>query len=314
MTLLAVVGAAAALVALPGALDRFGRRLRPWEWGWLSTIGLGGGLVLLEAVLLLRAAPTLLRAGGVVWLATACERVLQPLVAGGPVVGWAAALGAVALPASAAVHWRRGRRLRARLAGDLWLGERRVIGGHPVVVLPIARPMALSFEHHGAPSIIVSDGLLRVLDDAQVEAVVRHEAAHLRHAHQRLLTVAAVAEGVLGWLPPVARTAGAVRLAVERWADEEAAASAAGGRHAVRDSLLVLADVDPLAGVAAFTDAATIVARVAALESPSPPPLVRQHLLLYVPGSVAGAVAAPALVTWGGHVHMVLAMSGRCSI
>lgn len=314
MTLLAVLGAAVILLALPGALDRFGRRLRPQEWAWLSTIGLGGGFVLLEAVLLLRAAPTLLRAGGVVWLATACERVLRPLVAGGPVVGWAAALGALALPAAAAVHWRRGRRLRARLAGDLWLGERRAIGGHPVIVLPIARPLALSFEHDGELAIVVSDGLVRVLDDAQVEAVVRHEAAHLDHAHQRLLTVAGAAVAVLGWLPPVARTAGAVRLAVERWADEEAAASAAGGSRAVRDSLLVLADVGPIACVAAFTDAATIAARVAALETPSSPPPAGQHLLLYVPGSVAGVVAAPALVTWAGHVHMVLAMSGRCSL
>lgn len=314
MTLLVVLGAAVVLVALPGALDGLGRRLRPREWAWLTTIGLGGGLALVEAALLLGAVPTLLRAGGVEWLATACERVLQPLVSGGSVVGWAAAVGALAFPASAAVHWRRGRRLRARLAGDLWLGEHRVIGGHPVVVLPISRPLAVSVEHRRALSIIVSDGLLGVLDDAQVEAVVCHEAAHLGHGHQRLLTVAGVAEGVFGWLPPVARTAGAVRLAVERWADEEAAASGAGGRGAVRESLLLLADVVPVAGVAAFTDAATIAARVAALESPSAPPPVRQHLLLYVPGGVAAAVAAPAVMTWGGHVHMVLAMSGRCSL
>lgn len=314
MTLLVLLGAAVVLVALPGALDRFGRRLLPREWAWLSAIGLAGGFALIEAALVLRAAPAVLRAAGVVWLATACERVLGPLVAGGPAVGWVAGIGALALSGAALIHWRRGRRLRARLAGDLWLGERRVIGGHSVIVLPVARPLAVSVEHRRSASIVISDGLLRVLDDAQLDAVVRHEAAHLRHGHQRLLTVAAIADGALGWLTPVARSAAAVRLAVERWADEEAATSAPGARLAVRDSLLVLAGVPPVSGIAAFGDAATIAARVAALESTSPLLPASQHLLLYMPGSVAGAVAAPALVTWGGHVNMVLAMSGRCSI
>lgn len=313
MTLLVVLGTAVVLLTLPGALDRFGRLLPPREWAWLSTIGLGAGLALLEAVLLLRAAPTLLRAVGAVWLASACERVLRPLVAGGPALGWVAAAGAIALPAAGLVQWRQDRRLRARLAGDLWLGEPHVIAGHPVVVMPIARPLAASVEHRHTPSIIVSDGLLRVLDESRVEAVVRHEAAHLRHGHQRLLSLATVAESVLRWLPPVPRTAGAVRLALERWADEEAAASGAGARLAVRDSLLVLAGVSRVAGVAGFTDAVTLAARVAALECVPRPPRRAQHLLLYVPGTLAGVVAAPALVTWGGHVHMVLAMSGRCS-
>lgn len=314
MTLLVVLAAAVVLLALPGALDRFGSRLSPREWAWLTTVGLGAGLALVEAVLVLRAAPTLFRAAGVEWLATACERVLRPLIAGGPVVGWAAAVAAVALPAAGAFRWQQGRRLRGRLVEDLWLGRPRVIGGHDVVVLPVERPLALSLEHRGLRRVIVSDGLLRVLNTAQVEAVVRHEVAHLRHGHQRMLTVATLAEGALGRLPPVRRAARAARLAAERWADEEAAGGTAGGRLAVRDSLLVLAGVSPVAGAAAFADAATIAARVAALETPSPPAPVSQHLMLYVPGIVAGAVVAPALVTWGGHVHMVLAMSGRCAL
>ena len=60
MTLIVVLGAAVVLVALPGALDRLARRLRPREWAWVTTIGLGGGLALVEALLLLRAVPTLL--------------------------------------------------------------------------------------------------------------------------------------------------------------------------------------------------------------------------------------------------------------
>lgn len=314
MTLLVVVGAAAVLIVLPGALERIGRRLPPREWAWLCAIALGGGLALLEAVLVLRAAPTLLRAGGVVWLAAACERVLRPLLSGGPVVGWAAGVAAVVLPGAMVVAWWRARRLRARVLADLWLGERRAIAGHSVVVLPVERPLALSVEHRGTAAIVVSDGLLRLLDGPQADAVVRHEAAHVRHGHQRLLSLAGLADGVLGAIPAAAHSAAALRLGVERWADEDAARSAAGARLAVRDSLLALAGVSLVPGVAGFTDAATVAARVAALESPPPSAPAGQHLLLYVPGSAAGAVAAPALVTWGGHVHMVVAMSGRCSI
>lgn len=314
MTLVVVVGAAASLVVLPGVLDRVGRRLQPREWAWLCAVGLGGGLALTEMVLVLRAAPTLLRAAGVGWLATACERVLRPLVIGGPVLGWTAAAAAVILPIAALASWRRARRLRARLAADLWLGDARVIGGHTVVVLPVPRPLALSFGHDGESMIVLSDGLLDGLDGPQIEAVVRHEAAHVRHRHQRFLAVAAIAEGVLGRLPPVARTAAALRLAVERWADEEAAGPTRKARVALRDSLLRLAGVAPVAGVAAFTDAGTVAARVTALDFPPPRPRLPQHAMVYVPGTMAGAVAAPAVITWGGHVHMLLAMAGRCTI
>lgn len=314
MTLLWAVAAAVVLLALPGALDRPGRRLAPQEWAWLNAVALGGGLVLLEIVLVLLAAPTLLRAGGVEWLAEACEQVLRPLVAGGSTIGWIAGVVAVAMPAAGFASWHRSRRLRRRLTSDLWLGEQREIVGYPVVVLPISRPLAASVEHVEDQAIVVSEGLLSLFDETHLEAVLAHEAAHLRHGHQRLLSLATVAEGALGWLPPVARTAAALRLAVERWADEDAAAAVAGGRHAVRDSLLVLAGVSPLPGAVAFSDAATVAARVLALDAPPPSPRPLHHALLYMPGTVAGAAAAPALVTWGGHFQMVLAMSGRCTI
>lgn len=314
MTLVLAMVAGVLLLVLPGAFDRRGRQLAPQEWTKLTAIALAGGLALLELVLVLRAAPTALRAVGVDWLADACERVLRPLVAGGSTAGWLSAVAAVALPAAALSSWHRSRRLRRRLLAELWLGEERQISGYGVVVLPISRPLAACVEHADARAILVSDALLRALDETELAAVLAHEAAHLRHRHQRLLSLAAAAEGVLGWLSPVARTTAALRLAVERWADEDAAAAAPGGRRAVRDSLLVLAGVAPLAGAAAFSDPSTIAARVLALDAPVPPPRPFHHVLLYMPGTVAGAAAAPALVTWGGHVHMVLAMSGRCAI
>lgn len=312
--MLALLGAAVALVAMPGVLDRFGRRLAPREWAWLCAAALGGGLVLLELTLVLRTLPPMLRAAGIGWMASACERMLGPLMAGGTAGSWGAGMAAVALPAAALVVWRRGRRTRDRIAEDLWLGEARVIAGNPVVVLPVARPLALSFQRDGEQFIVVSDGLLALLDDGQAAAVVRHEAAHLRYRHQRLLAIVAVAEHVLGWLPPVARSAAALHLAVERWADDDAAGTTPASRLAVRDSLLALAGMSPVLDAAGFTDARTVVARIRALEAPSPRPAIGAHLLLYVPGGAAGAIAAPALVAWGGHARMIVAMAGRCAI
>ena len=309
-----VVGAAVALVVLPGLLDALGRRLPPREWARLCAIALAGGVLLAEVVLVLRAAPTVLRAAGVGWLATACERVLRPLLVGGPVLGWAAAAAAVVLPVVALTSCRRARRLRARIAGDLWLGERRVVGDHDVVVLPVSQPLALSFEHGGTPLIVLSTGLFDALDVRHIGAVVRHEAAHLRHRHQRLLAVAGIAEGLLGRLRPVARTAAALRLAVERSADEEAAGTSDKERVALRDSLLRLAGVTPVAGAAPFTDAGTVAARVIALEHPPARLRLAQHLMVYLPAAFAVALAAPAVITWGGHLHMVVAMAGRCTI
>lgn len=311
---IALAGAAVALVILPGLTERIGRRLAPKEWTWLCAVALGGGLVLLELGLAARAAPPALRAAGVASLASACERLLGPLLPGGPVASWAAAAAALALPALAAAEYRRGRRVRRRLAADLWLGERRIVAGYEVVVLPVARPFALSFDHHHGRTIVASDGLLAGLAPAHSEAVVRHEVAHLRHRHQRLLILISVVDRTLGWLPGVPRSVAALHLAVERWADEDAARPSSAARLAVRDSLLALAGAAPAAGVAHFGDAKTVAARIAALEAPPPRPPVGRHVLLYFPGSAAGVVAAPTLVSWGNHVHMVVAMSGRCSI
>lgn len=313
--MLAVLVAAVVLLTLPGISVRAGRRLPPKEWTWLCVTAVGGGLVLLEAGLVLRGAPPVLRAAGVAWLAKACERMLGPLLAGGPAASWVAGAGAVAIPMASVLVLRTGRRVRRRLTAELWLGELRLIAGYAVVVLPIRRPLAFSFDLGNHQQVIVaSDGLFGALGPSHSEVVLRHEAAHLRHRHQRLLALSTVAERVLGWFPGVTRSAAALNLGVERWADEDAAGSSPAGRLAVRNSLLALAGLSPVEGVAPFADAKTVAARLVALESPPLRPSFSQRAPLYLPGGAAGLAATPALLAWGSHMHMVLAMSGRCSI
>lgn len=309
-----LLGAALTLLALPAATARIGRRLRPSEWARFCAVALAAGALLLEIGLLAWAAPTLLRAVGVPSLASACDRLLSLLTVGGEGLGWAAAVSATILPLVAAVTAGRLRAGRRSVARELWLGEGRTIAGQLVVVLPIDRPLAISFADP-EPTIVVSTGLLEALEPHEVEAVVRHEVAHLVHRHQPLLCLVALITAAFGWLPPVRSSAGALHLALERWADEVAAGTCPVARLVVRDALLHLAIVEeaPL-GMAAFSPAGTVSSRMAALEAPPSPPSLMKHALLYLPGTGASLVAIPALLAWTTQANAVLAMAGRCPV
>lgn len=74
--------------------------------------------------------------------------------------------------------------------------------------------------------VVVTTGLLRALDPAERRVVLAHETSHLDHRHPWWVLVAELAAAVNPLLGPSART---VALAVERWADEDAA-SALGDR------------------------------------------------------------------------------------
>ena len=305
--------AAVALLLLPAALDRVGRGLAPREWAWLCAVALGAGALLIEAVLLLRAAPGVLAAAGLDAFASACTRVLGPLVAGGATLTWAVSVLAAALPATGAVALWRGHRLRRRLAGDLWLGEQQQVAGRLVVVLPVSRPLAVSF-HHPEPVIVVSRGIVDLLGGDELAAVVRHEAAHLDHRHQRFQTVRLAVAPLLGRLAGVRRSLAALDLAVERWADEVASGDGPEARDAVRRSLLRLTGIPAPSGVAAFADPATIAARIDALAAPAPAMSAALHPLVYLPGLAAVAIATPAVLRWTGQTAAVLALAGRCML
>lgn len=312
--MIAVLAAGFALLALPAALGRVGRRLAPGEWAWLCAVAVGGGAALVWAGLVLRAAPGVLAAAGFDAFAAACSRVLGPLVPGGPVVTWVAAAAAAALPAAAVLATVRARRLRQRLAGDLWLGDRHALAGQAVVVLPVDRPMAMSFRAP-QPVIVLSQGLVDRLGTDELAAVVDHEAAHLAHRHQRLQAVRVAVAPVFGRLPAIGRSIAALDLALERSADEVAAGDDRNRRAALRRSLLALAGLAPVPGaVAGFADAATVAARLDALNEPPAPLAPIAHRLLYVPGLAAAAFVAPLVADRIDRTVAVVAMAGRCYI
>lgn len=88
-----------------------------------------------------------------------------------------------------------------------------------LLVVPDGRPMAFAVPGRH-PHVVVSTGMLELLDDDERRAMLAHERAHLRHHHHRLLLATEIAGA---FLPPLRLAAGRVRFATERWADRDAA-------------------------------------------------------------------------------------------
>jgi Zn-dependent protease with chaperone function len=145
--------------------------------------------------------------------------------------------------------------------------------------------------------IVVSRGLLAVLTPAERRVVLAHERSHLAHRHSVVTQVVAVAAALNPLLTPVVTT---VREAVERWADEDAAA-AVGDRDLAARALARAAaaiNASPMrrlapAGTLAMTELSVTTRTAALLASPPRP---RRTLVLtvvvYTVAAVAGAVAS----------------------
>ena len=70
------------------------------------------------------------------------------------------------------------------------------------------------------PHVVVSTGMLDLLDADERRAMLAHERSHLRHRHHRFVVAAETAAAMVPPLRPAARR---VRFATERWADQDAA-------------------------------------------------------------------------------------------
>jgi Zn-dependent protease with chaperone function len=114
--------------------------------------------------------------------------------------------------------WRRGRALV-----DAWRECRHITAGGELAV--VDDPVPAAFAVLGMPGrVVVSSGMLRLLDAQERRALLAHERAHLRRRHHVFSLVLYLTATVNPLLRPLER-AGA--FAVERWADEEAGAEVA---------------------------------------------------------------------------------------
>jgi hypothetical protein len=247
--------------------------------------------------------PLALQAAGAHGFAHACHRSVTAGLPVPPGAGWVAALALAASVVRSVATRRRSAAALGRLRVEPWLGRHRVEAGVDVVELPCAERLAYAVP--GRPDqVVVSDGLLRALDDEEARAVLRHERAHLRHRHHDALTLARDLEAWLGWFRPARTSVATLRLAVERWADEDAGSASADARPAVRRALVktVALAVGP---VPTFTDACTIAARLDALATTPPAPSVPIRLaatgpMLGLCAVVVGALAGCAAVAHDG--------------
>lgn len=245
MTLLLLVSSAA-LVGLPAGLRSLGVKLEPRDWARLCAFALGLSTLLVHAALAAMSALALLSLAGQSAYASGTGSWLDHLAPGGLGAGLLATLLAAFQIVSILRTATRIRRQRARLEIDMTVGTHRPLGEFELVVLPSAQLLALSSPARGG-QIIITDELLRRLDQDEAAAVVLHEAAHLRSRHHRLLWIAAVADAAL---PQVLtrRTSGLLRASVEQWADESAAGRSPNRRAVLRRAIERFAAPSRIAG------------------------------------------------------------------
>ena len=301
------------LVALPGLLRPLGRRLEPRDWARLCAAALGGGLVVFELGLVLYAAPTALPTIGAFGLASICRHMLGGVTPGGPVAGWGAGSLAVVVAGSVGLSVMRGRRIRRRTRVESWLGEHSRLGRHELVVLEREDMVALSVDCRGG-QVVVSSALVDTLDADELGVVLAHEAAHLDHRHQRYLNLASAVRHGLAFFPLATRSVAVLVVALERWADEVAAAATEDGRDRLRGALRQVTASMIGMEVAAFSAADTVAERLAALDNPQPGLALASLGLLYSPGFALGVASAAGLGVWISNLQMLIQMSGRCPL
>ena len=300
--------AAIALLALPGAARRYGRRLQPSEWSWFCVAVMLAGALMLELSLVLYAIPTTLRAIGVHHLADMCERAIGGVLPGGAILGWPATGMALAFPIRFLLVGRRTRRLQAGAHVEPCLGHHQYVDGYDLVILPTDHVVA--FSVCGTTSqVVISQGLVQALRPEEVEAVVRHEAAHLEQRHQRLLLLARSLEDTLPLGRIVRRSTAALRTGLERSADEFAAGHAGSSRAVLRRALVGVCEelIAPRA-VAAFSAADTIAERLEALSDDPPRPSAPSRAAAYTPALAIGVLVMSALGMWRHDILHVLAL------
>jgi len=128
------------------------------------------------------------------------------------------ALGAMIIAGSRAYR-------QARL--DLWAATEP---GPQIRIVGNNRPDAYAVGGR-CGHIVVSTGMLAALDGAERRVLLSHERSHLKHRHHWYIALALVSKASV---PILGFVTSRLRLAVERWADEDAAAEVGDRRLVAR--------------------------------------------------------------------------------
>jgi len=219
------------------------------------------------------------------WLGWCDDLVANHDVVAAP-LGWAA-IGGVVLTSIAAT--RTVRRYR-----NAWQPS---LSGDPIEVVDDARVIAHAIPpRHGSDgTVILSTGLIAALDATELRAVMAHERSHLTHRHHRFLVSIDVAAAIVPLVRPLRAH---IRLATERWADEDAAARVC-SRHVVATAVARAALATAPDAYSLGMSGSSTVARVSALLEPR----VLRSPLRMVTAIGSSAMAAAALVATMVQIH-----------
>ncbi len=308
--LLIVVGFC--LLILPGIARPISLRIDPRRWTTLCIIAFVTGLALIEIGLLALSA-TAFVANNHSGCTSNCVVMMTNAAPGGVFLGWVGFVTASVLAVLAIRAFIKARQIQAITRIESFIGRHSNLGQHELVVLETQVLVALSVNGHPG-QVLISEGLVNTLEPQEMAAVLNHELAHLDHSHYRYLLVASIIEATFGRLSPIKRSAEALRLGIERWADETAASTLQDGRRHVRSALLhtVGVRIDP--AIAGFSALGTVVERLNALEVPPPNPSIKVRGFLYMPGTVLGVIAVIAATSWLNELHLLLLMAERCHL
>jgi hypothetical protein len=159
------------------------------------------------------------------------------------------------------------------------------------------------------PQIVVSEGLVAELDPPRLQAVVAHEAAHLRLHHRLYLVAVAMVEHTVGALPVIRRSTMAIRGALEVWADEVALRSEQVTERTLQSALLTVADRN---GQVDGREQAAVMTRVGRLAAPAPCLSASARGLTYLPAGGLLCGAAVLAVGWTLASQQMLNLGGYC--
>ena len=173
---------------------------------------------------------------------------------------------------------------------------RRLPGGVTAWVVPSGQVAAWCGGLR-RPQVVVTTGLLGLLEPAEQRAVLVHEAAHVRLGHPPILLFGAVIGHSYRWLPPARLAWDRLRRDLEAAADDEAAAVAGTGPLLSALAKVALAAAPPTTtgpARAGFADPEDLRYRIRRLQAP-PARSARSALALGLAGAVlTGGLAAAA--------------------
>lgn len=160
----------------------------------------------------------------------------------------------------------------------------------------------LAFAAPGSPgTVVISSGLLAVLDEQERMAVIAHERSHLSQRHGRYLRIAGTAAAAVPFLVPLTRQ---LRFATERAADEGAAVVVGDRRIVARAIARAALASSPLGALAVGGD--SVPSRVAELLAPGRPTWLPAAAGLTAVVAAAGTVGASTI-----QLHHLIAFSAH---